>query len=187
MECYNKDNYKAELKGKEEYLMDEKIRMDCSRETKVSGRRRFRVLLVCTLLYVVVLSVSVFMYLPDLFDRNAWSEMGVNIFLWRLTVSLLAWIWSAVLICILVRMHKGRGPFGGEISLGMYITGAGLMLVAFLFPFINGYTIEMGLFIQFGEYFTIDGFPFVIGLLCLILGYVLRIGVGYQQEMEQTI
>ena len=116
--------------------MDEKIRMDCSREAKVSGRRRFRVLLVCTLLYVVVLSVSVFMYLPDLFDRNAWSEMGVNIFLWRLTVSLLAWIWSAVLICILVRMHKGRGPFGREISLGMYITGAGLMLVAFLFPFI---------------------------------------------------
>lgn len=187
MECYNKDNYKAELKGKEEYLMDEKIRMDCSREAKVSGRRRFRVLLVCTLLYVVVLSVSVFMYLPDLFDRNAWSEMGVNIFLWRLTVSLLAWIWSAVLICILVRMHKGRGPFGREISLGMYITGAGLMLVAFLFPFIKGYTIEMGLFIQFGEYFTIDGFPFVIGLLCLILGYVLRIGVGYQKEMEQTI
>ena len=86
MECYNKDNYRAEMKGKEAYLMDEKIRMDCSREAKVSGRRRFRVLLVCTLLYVVVLSVSVFMYLPDLFDRNAWSEMGVNIFLWRLTV-----------------------------------------------------------------------------------------------------
>ena len=68
------------MKGKEAYLMEEEIQMDCGREAEVSGRRRFRVLLVCTLFYMVGLSVSTFMYLPDLFDRNEWSEIGVNVF-----------------------------------------------------------------------------------------------------------
>ncbi len=106
--------------------MDEKIRVDCSGEKEVGGRRRFRVLLVLTLVYVASLSLSAFMYLPKLFNRNEWSELGVNAFLWRLAISLFAWIWSVVLICILVRMHRGRRLLGREMNLGMYLTGAGL-------------------------------------------------------------
>ncbi len=167
--------------------MDEKIRVDCSGEKEVGGRRRFQVLLVLTLVYVASLSLSAFMDLPKLFNRNEWSELGVNAFLWRLAISLFAWIWSVVLICILVRMHRGRRLLGREMNLGMYLTGAGLMLSSFLFPFVDGYTIEMGLFIQFRDFFTIDGFPFVIGLLCLILGYILRVGLACQNEVEETI
>ena len=38
--------------------MDEKIRVDCNGEKEVGGRRRFRVLLVLTLVYVAALSLS---------------------------------------------------------------------------------------------------------------------------------
>ena len=144
-------------------------------------------LLVLTLVYVAALSLSAFMDLPKLFIRNEWSELGVNVFLWRLAISLFSWVWSVVLVCILMRMHRGRRLLGREMPWGMYITGTGLMLASFLFPFVDGYTIEMGLFIQFRDFFTIDGVPFMIGLLCLILGYILRIGLACQNEVEETI
>ncbi|WP_138304129.1 MULTISPECIES: hypothetical protein [Eubacteriales] len=168
--------------------MDEKIRVDCSREKEVPGGRLFRRLTVVTIIFLVIIAGCTVMYLDWLLDREIWSGDNAAAVLWGLLLSVLSWFWAGALICVIARLHDGQRILGKEIYRAMYVSGVSVTAASTVFPFVPGYRILLGLHIlKISDVFVIDGVPFVIGLLCLILGYILRIGLACQNEVEETI
>ena len=167
--------------------MDEKIRVDCSPEQDVPGGKMFRRLTVVTIIFLVIIAGCTVMYLDWFLDREVWAGDNAAV-LWGLLLSVLSWFWAGALIRVTARLHDGQRILGKGIYRAMYVSGISVSVGSIVFPFVPGYRIMLGLHIlKISDVFVIDGFPFVIGLLCLILGYILRVGLACQNEVEETI
>ena len=168
--------------------MDEKIRVDCSQEQDVPGGKMFRRLTVVTIIFLVIIAGCTVMYLNWFLDREVWAGDNAAAVLWGLLLSVLSWFWAGALIRVTARLHDGQRILGKGIYRAMYVSGISVTVASIVFPFVPGYRIMLGLHIlKISDVFVIDGFPFVIGLLCLILGYILRVGLSCQNEVEETI
>ena len=68
--------------------MDEKIRVDCSREQDVPGGKMFRRLTVVTIIFLVIIAGCTVMYLNWFLDREVWAGDNAAV-LWGLLLSVL--------------------------------------------------------------------------------------------------